>query len=805
MKISINWLKTLINTDLNSEELSKRLTAAGLEVEGIEQHESIKGGLKGLCIGQVMSCEKHPDADRLKVTTVDIGSGTLLNIVCGAPNVEIGQKVIVATVGTTLYPNGGEALLIKKSKIRGVPSEGMICAEDEIGLGNSHAGIMVLPNETAIGIAASDYFKLENDTVLEIGLTPNRSDAASHLGVARDLAAIVNTEVPETPLKIQIPGIHPLPEETGTKKINIDVQNVEACPRYSGIVISGIKVQASPDWLKNCLDAIGVRPINNIVDIGNFVLHEMGQPLHAFDLDKIKGNQIVVRYAKPNESLVTLDGENRKLKENDLLICNSTEPMCLAGVFGGLDSGVTEKTTSIFLESAYFNPNTIRSSSKNHGLKTDASFRFERGTDPNCCIEALNRAANLIFELAGGSISMAITDVYANPIEAHKVAFSYSNCNELIGKELDRHKIRDILVNLGITIESEGADGLLLHVPFYKHDVTREADVIEEVMRIYGYDHVEPGKEIRYTAQNESPNLSLQVEDRCASVLESMGFNEIMNLSLSSEKNYNSNTNLVKVVNPLSQELSVLRADMIFSGLESIVYNINRKNNNLKFFEFGNTYRKDEETKYTEEKFLSLYVTGNLFQDNPYHLNQKADFSFLKICVDNLLEKCGVKNLNSSELQSNSFEYGLEYLQGSKTIVQFGKVSKTYLKQTDIQQEVFYAAFHWNVLVKAFSKRKIEFSELSRFPSVRRDLALLLDANTSFKDVKELAFATEKKFLDHVNLFDIYQDEKMGNKKSYALSFTLQNKEATLNDSQIDAVMKKLITVYKDKLGAELR
>ena len=805
MKISINWLKTLVKTDLSTEDISARLTAAGLEVEGIEQFESIKGGLKGLVTGLVAACEKHPDADRLSVTKVDVGGPEALNIVCGAPNVALGQKVIVATVGTTLYPSGGEPLLIKKSKIRGVPSEGMICAEDEIGLGNSHAGILVLPDNTPVGLPASEFFNIETDTVLEIGLTPNRSDAASHLGVARDLAAIVNSHEPAERLHMQVPGLYPLPDSTGLRKIDIEIQNPEACKRYSGMVISGIQVKESPGWLKNRLASIGVRPINNIVDISNFVLHELGQPLHAFDADAIKGNRIVVRTAKANELLETLDGVKRTLTENDLVICDEKEPLCLAGIFGGANSGVSDDTTAIFLESAYFDPGFIRRSAKHHALKTDASFRFERGTDPDMCLEALNRAANLIIELAGGGISMDCLDQYPQRLEAHKVAFSYSNCNELIGKEIDRHKIRSILVNLGIEISSEGADGLLLHVPFYKHDVTREADVVEEVMRVYGYDHVEPSKEIRYTAYNEGANVGILLETKCASVLESIGFNEIMTLSLTNEKYYGDEASLVKLLNPLSQELNVLRADSLFSGLESIAYNLNRKNNNLKFFEIGKTYKNNGDATYAEEKFLSLFVTGSLFQENPYGLKQKSDFSYLKACVDTLLEKCGVNNYVPTEVSSTNFHYGLDYHQGTKLMVQFGKVNKAHLKTCDLSQEVYYANFNWDVLTKAFSKRKIEFSELSRFPAVRRDLALLLDKKIQFKDVKDLAFSTEKKWLDTVNIFDIYEDEKLGNKKSYALSFTLLNKEATLTDSQIEGVMNKLISAYKDKLGAELR
>jgi phenylalanyl-tRNA synthetase beta chain len=807
MKISVNWLKTLIPTMLSAEEIASRITAAGLEVEGIEQVESVKGGLKGIVIGEVISCEKHPDADRLKITTVNIGEPNPLTIVCGAPNVAAGQKVLVATVGTTLYPKSGEPLQIKKSKIRGQISEGMICAEDEIGLGNSHDGILVLPEDTKTGISASDYFKLENDTVLEIGLTPNRSDAASHLGVARDLAAIINSTDESEKIELVLPGLNSLPEATGINKIEVVVENTLACKRYTGLVISGIQVKESPEWLKNRLNAIGLRPINNIVDIGNFVMYELGQPLHAFDYSAITGQKIIVRNAKPSEHLQTLDNQVRELKENDLLICNETEAMCLAGIFGGLKSGVNENTRAVFLESAYFDPASVRKSSKQHGLKTDASFRFERGTDPDMCITALIRAANLILDLAGGTISMDILDHYPEKLEAHKVAFSYSNCNELIGKEIDRHLIKQIILNLGIEISSEGSDGLLLHVPYCKHDVLREVDVIEEVMRIYGYDKVEPSKQIAYSAFTNERNPDLLLENKCASILEGYGFHEIMNLSLTKETYYGNDAPTVKLLNPLSQDLNVLRADMIYSGLECIAYNINRKNSDLKLYEFGRTYqtKPDEAGQYIENKYLSIFVSGELFIDNPYHLKQKSHFAYLKTCVEGLLNKCGIRSWKTEESSSTNFTYGLRFFTKTGTLVEFGLVSKDQLKKTDVQQEVFYASFQWEQLLKESSKNTIVFEELSKFPSVRRDLALLLDQSVQFRQIEDLAFATEKKLLNTVNLFDIYEDEKLGNKKSYAVSFTLLDKESTLTEQQIDNVMNRLISAYKTKLGAELR
>lgn len=808
MKISYNWLKSLVNTNLSAEEAAEQLTFSGLEVESIESFESLKGGLKGLVVGHILECSKHPDADRLSLTKVDIGTGEPLSIVCGAPNVAAGQKVIVATVGTKLYPSEGEPFEIKKSKIRGAASEGMICAEDEIGLGNSHAGIMVLPEDTKTGLPASDYFKIENDSVLEIGLTPNRSDAASHLGVARDLAAIINSK-PDVSEKseINLRGLNELPEASGINKVEIQIEDAEGCKRYSGMVISGVTVKDSPDWLQNRLKAIGVRPINNIVDITNYVLHELGQPLHAFDLEKIDGKKVIVRSANKGEKFVTLDGTERELNEGDLMIANEKASMCIAGVFGGAESGVTETTTAVFLESAYFNPAHVRKSAKNHGLKTDASFRFERGTDPEMTVTALVRAANLILELAGGVISMEVTDIYPEKLEPYKVAFSYSNCNALIGKEIERSIIKNIILNLGIQIETEGSDGLLLLVPRYKTDVTREADVIEEVMRIYGYNNVEVSKSITYTAFNEPKNYDILLENKVSGLLESFGFNEIMSLSLSSEALYPENDKLVKVLNPLSQELNVLRNNMLFSGLEAIAYNINRKNADLKFFEIGRTYslNNEAEFRYEEEKHLSLFVTGAAFAENAYGLNKSADFSFIKAAVNGILSKCGITNFKSSESTNENFDLGIIYTLNNKPLVEFGSVKKSVLKKTDINQNVFYADFNWRAMVKAISKQKIEFSEISKFPSVRRDLALLIDKSVKYQQIEELAFATEKKLLKEVNLFDVYEGEKLGNKKSYAVSFILMDKDATLTDKQIDSVMEKLISGYKQKLGAELR
>ncbi len=807
MKISLSWLKTFISIDRSAEEIASILTGAGLEVEGIEKTESFPGGLKGLVVGKVLECEKHPDADRLRITKVDVGNGSPLSIVCGAPNVAAGQKVIVATPGTRLFPVTGEPFEIKKSKIRGVASEGMICAEDEIGIGKSHDGIMVLPEDTEVGMPASSYFKVESDAVLEIGLTPNRNDAASHLGVARDIVAALNASLHKNEFELKLPGNYNLPESHETTRIQVEIKEAAGCKRYSGIVISGIKVAESPDWIKNRLKAIGLRPLNNIVDITNFVLHELGQPLHAFDTAKIAGNHIIVRTAKEGEKFRTLDNVERSMKNGDLLICNEQEPMCIAGVFGGAESGVSESTTSVFIESAYFDPGYIRSSARHHGLKTDASFRFERGTDPEMTVVALQRAASLILEIAGGYVDMNIIDVYPEPMLPYKVAFSYVNCKALIGKDIDHAQIKFILLQLGMEIESEGTDGLLLKVPRYRHDVTREADVIEEVMRIYGYDNVEVSKHISWTVFDAGRNHNLLLEDRVSALLVGFGFNEMMNLSLGSSHRYTENEPTVKVLNALSNDLDVLRADMIHGGLDTIAYNINRRNADLKVFEFGKTYHpvENEKEKYKEVKYLTLFVTGAAFRENPYGLKQNADLSFLKSAVLALFEKAGIHNYKSTESSYTGFEYGLSYLYNNKELASLGLVSRPYLKKADIRQPVYYASIQWDVLLKAFEKQTITFEEISKFPSVRRDLALLIDKSVKYQQIEDLAFASERKILQEVNLFDIYENEKLGNKRSYAVSFTLLDKDATLTDKQIDAVMEKLIKNYREKLGAELR
>jgi len=806
MKISYNWLKTLINIDLTPEQVDEYLTSSGLEVEGIEAFESIKGGLKGIVIGEVIEKEKHPDADKLSLTKVNVGGPELLSIVCGAPNVAAGQKVLIATVGAKLYPTTGEPFEIKKSKIRGAVSEGMICAEDEIGLGTGHDGILILPASAQVGMPAAEFYKLEQDYILEIGLTPNRADAASHYGVARDLAAILNCKNNTDTFKAEMHNILELPTASNLNKVEIVIENTEACKRYSGLVISGITVKPSPDWLKNYLTAIGLRPINNIVDITNFVLHDLGQPLHAFDLEKISGKKIVVKTGLENKKFTTLDGTERTLLADDLMICNDSEPMCLAGVFGGLESGVSDKTTSIFLEAAYFNPSHIRKSSKQHGLKTDSSFRFERGTDPEMTINALKRASALIFECAGGNLSMDIVDVYPQILEPFQVTFSYSNCQSLIGKEIDKNTIKHIITSLGITVTQEGNDGLLLSVPQYKTDVTREADVIEEVMRIYGYNNVEESTQIKFSANYADREKATTAENTAANLLAGFGFNETMGLSLTKESYYEDTTNLVKILNPLSSDLNVMRNTMLFGGLEALAYNINRKQADLKFFEFGKTYQKVEaDFKYAETKHLTLLVTGRKYPENPYNENNKVNFVYLKACIESILNKLSI-NFKISELKDSNLSYGLSFTQKNKHLVSFGLVDKSICKKMDVSQEVFYADFNWDNVLSLVGKTKLEFTEIPKFPSVRRDLALLLDKQITYKELEELAYSTERKLLKSVNLFDIYEGDKLeAGKKSYALSFTLLDEDATLNDKQIDNVMQKLIKTYTEKLGASLR
>jgi phenylalanyl-tRNA synthetase beta chain len=811
MKISYNWLKKYVKTDLAPEELGKLLTACGLEVESIEKFETVKGGLEGIVVGEVKSKEKHPDADRLNLTTVDVGTGTLLNIVCGASNVEAGQKVVVATIGAKLYPTSGEPFEIKKSKIRGAASEGMICAEDEIGLGTSHAGIMVLSPDAKVGTPAKEYFKVKEDYTLEIGLTPNRADAASHVGVARDLVAVLNAMGAET--ELGLPSVNAFREADAAGTIDVKVEDLQACPRYSGLMISNIKVGESPEWLKNSLKAIGVRPINNIVDITNYVLHELGQPMHAFDADKIKGNKIIVKKLADKTKFTTLDGTERELSSEDLMICNEDGGMCIAGVFGGIESGVIESTNRIFLESAYFNSTSIRRTAKRHGLKTDASFRYERGTDPNITVYALKRAAMLIQEIAGGTVSSKLIDIYPEKIEHFKVPFSFATCDCLIGKSIEQDLIKKILNSLEIEIEHEGHDALLLSVPPFKVDVQREQDVIEEVLRIYGYNNIEiPSSLHSSLAFAEKPDKE-KIQNAVADLLSNNGFSEMMNLSLTKEeyssglKALNPEQN-VRMMNPLSADLNVLRQTLLFSGLETIAYNQNRKNADLKLYEFGKTYLavKGETIKYIETKHLSIFVSGRKLEESWNTKNDQVNFYTLKGIVNAVFERLGIE-AKMNESSSDAFSAGISYTWNKKMIAELGPVSRAVLKSMDIKQEVYFADFNWDLVLDAITKSKtLMYAEVPKFPEVRRDLALLIDKSIKFEQLEQLAYQAEKGLLKSVNLFDVYEGDKLpSGKKSYALSFILQDDNATLTDKQIEKIMEKLMKTYQEKAGAEIR
>ncbi|MBT6746660.1 MAG: phenylalanine--tRNA ligase subunit beta [Flavobacteriales bacterium] len=804
MKISYNWLKEYLPIDLEPKKVSQLLTDCGLEVEGEEMFQSVKGGLEGLIIGEVLTKEKHPDADRLNLTTVDIGSGIPANIVCGAPNVDVGQKVVVAPVGATIHPIEGEGFKMKKAKIRGQLSEGMICGEDEIGLGVGHDGIMVLDNSAIAGTIASKYFEVETDTIFEIGLTPNRADGMSHYGVARDLRAVL-VNFGEEPI-LKAPATNSFQKDNDNLLINIEVKNEEACPRYAGVTLSGIKVSESPKWLQNRLNSIGLKPINNIVDVTNFVLHELGQPLHAFDADKITSKKVVVQTLDAKTKFTTLDDQEKELHENDLMICNDDEPMCIAGVFGGLVSGVSNSTTNIFLESAYFNPVSTRKTAKRHGLNTDASFRFERGIDPNITVEALQRASLLIKEVAGGSISSDITDLYPNPIEHFKFEFSILNCNRLIGKEIGSDKIKSILTSLDIEITDESDDTLWLSVPPYRVDVQREVDVIEEVLRIYGYNNIEMPKNVT-SSLSYAPNPDLEkVQNTVSNLLSNNGYNEIMNNSLTKGDWYE-NDNKVVMLNPLSSELDVMRQTLLFGGLENVIRNINHKRADLKLFEFGNIYFKNE-NKYEQEKNLVLFVTGKNESESWNSSKEYSSLFSIKQAVDGILGKLGIDKpgVASKETEISQFQYGLSYSITNKTVVDFGSIKPEILGKLNIDQEVYYACFNWDNVVSLLKMNKVVYKPLAKFPSVRRDLSLLLDKGVSFAQLSNLAKKSERKLLKKVGLFDVYQGKNLdADKKSYALNFTLQDEYKTLSDKEIDKVMNKIQQAFEKEVGAQLR
>ncbi|MBX2840697.1 MAG: phenylalanine--tRNA ligase subunit beta [Flammeovirgaceae bacterium] len=804
MKISIDWLKTYIELTESPEELDKLLTSSGLEVEGVEEFESVKGGLKGLVIGEVKTCEKHPGADKLSITKVDIGGEELSPIVCGAPNVAAGQKVVVATVGSTLYPAEGDPFNIKKAKIRGEVSLGMICAEDEIGLGESHDGIMVLDTDLPNGTPAAEFFQLQSDYVLEIGLTPNRVDGASHYGVARDLKVLL-----DRPLKSL--GKEELPASDNSLPIEVIVENEGACPRYAGVTINNIQVKESPDWLKNRLKAIGLAPINNVVDATNYILHGLGQPLHAFDAAKIKGNKVILKTLPEGTPFTTLDEEERKLSANDLMICNAEAPMCIAGVFGGVESGVTESTTSIFLESAYFDPAYIRRSSQFHTLKTDAAFRFERGIDPNGTVKALKVAANLIMELAGGNISSDITDLYPNPIKSFEVEIKYKNVDRLIGKVLDRELIQKILTGLDIEIIAKSEDGLKLSVPPYRVDVQREADVIEEILRIYGYDNIEVSENLNADYLAEFPQVDPdKIKGDISQMLSGAGFQEMMTNSLTKasyvqELDSYSSENDVVILNALSEDLGVMRQTLLFSGLEVLAYNINRRQKDLKLYEFGRSYHKKEDN-YSENSWLSIFVTGAETQESWRAKTKPVSFHSLSAIVNSLFAKMNYdQNVSTEVLDNSGWDYGLVYKINQKEVAKVGKVSTKLAKKSGISQEVFYGEIDWGYLLKKFNP-KIIYSEIPKFPEVRRDLSLVMDKNLTFNEVKNFALRSERNILKSINVFDIYEGDNLGDgKKSYSVSFILQDPSKTLNDKQIDKTMHKLINGFERQLGILIR
>ena len=808
MKISYNWLQQFLQIDWEPTKTGELLTDLGLEVEGIETKESIKGSLKGIVVGKVLTCIQHPNADRLKVTTVDLGDGNPIQIVCGAPNVAAGQKVPVATVGTVLYDDKGDSFKIKKGKIRGEESHGMICAEDELGLGKGHDGILVLEDKLKEGTPAAEVFNIETDAIFEIGLTPNRSDAMSHYGVARDLrAGLIQKDIK---LELISPSVSNFHVDERTLRFDVEVENKDLVPRYCGIAITDITVKDSPEWIQNKLKAIGLTPKNNIVDITNYVLHELGQPLHAFDAQKIKGNKIIVKTLEKGTKFTTLDEVERTLSADDIMICDAeSTPLCIGGVFGGLKSGVSDNTTSIFLESAYFNPVSVRKTAKRHALNTDASFRFERGIDINMTEYALKRAALLIEEYAGGKMASDVSDFYPVKVEDFQVFFSYESAYRLIGQEIPKETIKNILASLEIKISSETEGGLGLTIPSYRTDVQREADIIEEILRVYGYNNIEFSHKLNTSISFDS-NKQTKIENVVADQLSSLGFNETMANSLTKasyatlSENINSDAN-VAMLNPLSNDLGVMRQSLLFSGLESVSYNINRKNNSLKFYEFGKTYHKYNE-KYQEDKHLTLFVTGNRTKESWKTKATTSDFFYLKGMITSVLERLGINNLKTSPTKNDVFSEGITLSLGKIKLVDFGVVKRSILKEFGIKQEVLFADFNWDNVLKLSSKKNIKVSDLSKFPSVKRDLALLIDSKTEFKEVYNLAFQSERKLLKEVDLFDVYEGNKLPEgKKSYAVSFVLQDETKTLADKQIDKIMQKLQQSFEKNLDAVLR
>jgi len=809
MRISYNWLKQFIKTDLQSNEIADILTDLGLEVEGVDTYESLKGGLLGVVVGHVITCEKHPDADKLKITTVDIGDGnTPLQIVCGAPNVAVGQKVPVATIGTKLYDKEGNAFEIKKGKIRGQESHGMICAEDELGLGESHDGILILDASLTPGTPAARIFNIECDEVFEIGLTPNRADAMSHMGVARDLRAGLLQS--GTTSELITPSVSNFKVEKRTLKIDIKVEDSKLVPRYCGVTISGVTVKPSPNWLQNRLKAIGLTPKNNIVDVTNYVLHELGQPLHAFDAAQIQGSKVIIKTLPTGTKFITLDDIERSLHEEDLVICDESGPLCLAGVFGGKTSGVTNETATIFLESAYFNPVSVRKTAKRHTLSTDASFRFERGIDPSITEYALKRAALLIQEVAGGEITSDIIDVYPKRIEDFSVFIHFQKVNRIIGEEIKPETIKKILASLDIKVNSISDAGLGLLIPSYRVDVTREIDVIEEILRVYGYNNVTiPGK-LNATVSNSPRTEEYHIQNTIADQLCGLGFNEMMANSLTTPDYIGLSQQLeaeqnVMMLNPLSNDLSAMRQSLLFSALEAVAFNNNRRRSDLKLFEFGKTYHKTAEG-HLEEKHLTLTLTGNRSDESWIKAQEKSDFFLIKGYVMAILSRLGIEQKTVAiPVVNDVFAEGLALAIGKEIIVEFGSIKKTVLKHFDIKQEVVYADFNWGKLQKYISN-KIKYTDIPKYPEVRRDFALLVDETIQFEQIFNLAKQTEKSVLKQVKLFDVYQGKNLPEgKKSYAVSFILQDDTKTLTDSQIDKIMGKLQSQFESQLGASLR
>jgi len=808
MKISYNWLKKFIKVNQSPEETGELLTDLGLEIEGIEAYTSVPGGLEGIVVGHVLECIQHPNADRLKLTKVDVGNGTPLQIVCGAPNVAVGQKVPVATIGTTLYDAEKNPWTIKKGKIRGEESQGMICAEDELHIGTSHDGIMVLDAQLQPGTLFSEVIGIENDHIFEIGLTPNRADAMSHWGVARDLrAGLLQKDIS---LELITPSTSSFHVTNRSLKMDVSVENNALAPRYCGVTISNLKVGASPTWLQNRLKSIGLSPINNVVDITNYILHELGQPLHAFDASKINGGKVIVKTLPEGTLFTTLDGVERKLDKEDLMICDAEKPMCIAGVFGGMDSGVTETTTSIFLESAYFNPISVRKTAKRHGLNTDASFRFERGIDPNITEYALMVAAIMLEEIAGGEISSDVVDIYPKKIEDHQVFLSYENTARLIGEEIPKETIKQILTSLEIKINNVTETGIGITIPAYRNDVTREADVIEEVLRVYGYNRIKTSTKLNASMASVKRIEDYKVQDKVGGQLTALGFHEMLNNSLTNEAYYKHTQTLrpehsVKMLNPLSKDLEILRQSMLFGGLESLAFNANRRIENIKLFEFGKTYHQFPNNR-EELKHLSLIVSGNKTTDTWAFPSQKTSFFYLKGVVQSILQGLGISEYTESDVKNDIFSEGISLQKNKKLLVEFGIISKKIAKHFSIETEVLYADFHWDQVLQELTGNNVQVTNIPKFPKVKRDFALLLDDEVRFENLKLAALQTEKHLLKEVSLFDVYTGKNLPKgKKSYALSFTIQDENKTLTDKQIDKIMAKLQQTFEKEFGATLR